>query len=326
MKTRALSLAAALAFATAPALANPKEAPPSDQPASTAAGRALFDEGIKARDAQRWTDAIDKFKQSNEMLPSVGALLNIGDCYAKLGKLASADGAFRDAEALARKLKDTAREKVAKQRQEDIAPTIPRLVISATKTEGLVVKRDGKTVDPTTFDAAQPADSGSTTIEATAPGKKPFSEKVDLVEAKTSKVLIELEDAGGPPPPKVEPEESSSTQRTIGIGLEIGGGAVLALGLVFGGLTIGKWGSVKSACPDGHCQTRALRDANQADADAASTFAAISTVATIVGAAALAGGIVLHLTAPPNVASKTGVAIAPAVGQNAYGLSVTLSR
>ena len=315
MKRLALLLVPLAVFATAPVFA----ATPTNP-----AARALFDEGVKLRDQKNYSEALDKFERSQEISGSVGALYNIGKCNEELGRYSSAWGAYRDAESLAAAKKDE-REKEAADGAKRVEPKMAKARITVPKIEGLTVTRNGKKVDPATYDSDSPIDHGSYVMEATAPGRKPWTGKLDVPPGtqSTKFAIPELEMAETPAPPVTAPVPGapSNTQRTVGIGLEIGGGAVLLAGLVFGGLTIASWSSAEKQCPDGECPTNDNRDASQSAADRASTFGLISTVGVVVGAAALAGGLVLHLTAP-----KQSVAIAPAIGQSAYGLTFTFAR
>src|SRR5690606_25974580 len=99
-------------------------------------------------------------------------------------------------------------------------------------------------------------------------------------------------------------------------GLEVGGGVALLGGLVFGGLAMSKWATIEDACPDGHCPSEAERRRLAPEASTATTLATVSTVTTGIGVAALAAGIVLHVTAP-----STSVAVVPMAAPSAAGLA-----
>jgi hypothetical protein len=316
MKRRILWLVPLAVLVSVPASAAPTAA-------NASAGQSLFDDGLRLKKAGQIPEALDKFQRSEELSPSVGALVQIGDCYEKLDKPASAWGAYTEAKNLATRLSDPRLAEVAK-RADALAPKLAHLTLAVPKIEGLSVTRSGTKIDPATYDTDVPIDHGRYTIEATAPNHKPWTGHLDVAPGASAKLTIpELEPVAVSellPPPKPREPAASSSQRTVGIALEIGGGAILATGLVFGALTMGAWSSAEKNCPDGRCQTSAKQSDAQPDADRASTFAVISTIGVIAGAAALAGGIVLHLTAPKNVA------ISPAIGQGLYGLSFTLIR
>src|SRR5688572_17218152 len=62
-----------------------------------AAATVLFDEAIKALDAGRFDEACPKLAKSQELAPSGGTLLALGDCYERSRRVASAWVAFREA-------------------------------------------------------------------------------------------------------------------------------------------------------------------------------------------------------------------------------------
>jgi len=324
MKRRFLWLIPLAALVSAPAFAASPLSPrirgaPSASNAS--AGQSLFDDGLRLKKAGQIKEALDKFQRSEELSPSVGALVQIGDCYEKLDKLASAWGAYHEGENLAARLNDPRRAEVATMASK-IASKLAHVTMTVPNIEGLTVTRGGTKVDPATYNTEVPIDSGSYLVEATAPNRKTWNGKLEVAPGASAKLTIpELEvatvvDAG----PQKPLEPASSTQRTVGIALEIGGGAILATGLVFGALTMSSWSKATETCPDGGCKTPAAQTKAQPDADNASTFGLISTLGVIIGAAALAGGIVLHLTAPKNVA------LTPTLGQGLYGLSFSLTH
>ncbi|MFO0741541.1 MAG: hypothetical protein U0270_36930 [Labilithrix sp.] len=321
MKRVAVCLLSAAVFASAPAWAAPN---PGASTANAGAAKDLFDEGVKLAKAGQFTDALDRLQRSHELVPSVGALVQISECFKALDKPASAWGALNEAEMLAVRVNDPrlpqVRELVAKAKQQ---LQVAHLTLTVPKIEGLTVTRNGQKVDPATFDTDVPIDHGSYTIEASAPGRKPWTGKLEVAPAASAKLTIPNLDVVAAPEPTTPADDAPSTQRTVGIALEIGGGAILAAGLVFGALTFGSWGTVEEKCPGGQCGSEDDKTASQSARDRASTFGAISTVGVIVGGAALAGGIVLHLTAPRK---QSGMSLRPTIGQGAYGLSFTFAH
>jgi tetratricopeptide (TPR) repeat protein len=86
-----------LAATAAPADAQPAEA------------EELFQEGRALVDAGQIERACNKFEASHRLDPSVGTLLNLGDCRERLGQVATAWATFLAAESLARQLGDDQR-------------------------------------------------------------------------------------------------------------------------------------------------------------------------------------------------------------------------
>jgi hypothetical protein len=269
-------------------------------PAEQAAAEVLFTEGRKLAAAGNYEQACPKFVESQRLAPTVGGALSVGDCFEKLGKLASAWGTFKDAEMTARSAGDAARQAEAARRAEALAPRLTKLVIAvppAVRVPGLEVRRDGGIVGEGQWGSAMPVDQGQHTIEASAPGRTPWSKivRVDADGASASVDVPELA-AGGPGAVAGAPP-GSGTQKTVGFVLGGAGVAGLVVGAVLGGLTLKKVGDSKS---DGHC------DADLATCDAtglqlqrdARTMAHGSTAALVIGGAMLATGIVLVVAAP----------------------------
>lgn len=279
----------------------------------------LFQEGRALVEKKQYPEAIEKFKASHAMEPSVGALLNLGDAYKELGKIASAWSAYTNATSLAKARSDN-RAAEAEQRAKALEPRLPKLTVHTTARHAeMSVTDNGLALPAASFETALPVDPGPHAVVATAKGKKAFRASIDLAEGQSREVIIPaLEDDPSASAPLGDPGKDSSrgdTQRTVGTGLLIGGGVVTVAGLVFGAVAISKWGTVKDTCPDKHCPTEADRARLDDDARSAGTFATISTIGVIVGVVAAGAGLALHLTAPSKRA---------AVEPSARGFDATL--
>ena len=289
------------------------------------AAETLFNEGRALLDKGRFEEACERFARSQQIDPAVGTLLNLGECYEKLDKVASAWGAYRQAAALAVTRNDERRASLARTAAANVEPRLARLAISVENAPpGLVVTRNGTPVAAAAFDTPVPVDAGPQVVVASAPEKKPWTTTIGVRAGATSTVRVPpLEPDSSavvvtPPPPPPE-NEGGSAQRTVAIALEIGGGVVLAGGLLFGGLAAASWSSVEQTCPDGRCPDEGERRRRASDAESAQTFATISNVAVGVGAAALVTGIVLHLTAPDR-----RVSVAPVFDPRSFGIVASL--
>jgi serine/threonine-protein kinase len=117
--------------------------------------------------------------------------------------------------------------------------------------------------------------------------------------------------ASGAPVPTSDPAKYGAAQRGVGIGVGVLGVVAVAAGSVFGLKAGSDWDAAKSHCtsyPHG-CDAQAVSLAE--DAHAASNT---STVAFVIGGAALAGGAVLFFTAPqdPSAEKTLSIRILPA--------------
>jgi hypothetical protein len=304
-----------------------------DQPTA----EALFTAGRRLLAQGKYPEACSKFEESQRLDPAIGTLLNLGDCYEKSGKTASAWVKFREATEVAHRAGDSRREKTASQRVSVLEKRLSTLIIGVpqeAEVPGLVVKRDGVTMGNAVFGTSAPVDPGQHEIEATAPGKKPWSTVVTL-DASHRSVAVSiprLEDAPvealPPPPPTVLAGQSpaaSGKKPSRGQGQKVAavvaagtGLTAIGVGTIFGIITNGK-----KKESDLHCRQN-LCDQKGVDLrDEALGSATVSTVTFGIGIAALVAAPVLWFTAPSSSArTRTGLGVAPHAGSGSPGATL----
>jgi serine/threonine-protein kinase len=282
-----------------------------------AAAEALFNQGRDLMTKGKHAEACPKFEASQQLDPGLGTMLNLAECYEKTGRTASAWAVYREAIPLARASGSKARQDLATERSQALQERLSTLTIRAMSGEPegaqLDVRRDGVLVQPGELGSPIPVDPGEHLIEVTAPGKQPWSSKVQ-VGADAAKVQVDipaLEPEGGaaaPPPPAAAekpattepapaaaPQRTGSAQRTAAL-VTAGVGVVgLGLGTFFGVQASGNWSDAKKECDDAlyNCGKKGL-DLKQT----ASSQATLSTVSFIAGGALVGLGAVLFFTAP----------------------------
>jgi len=313
----------------------------SAQEQTEAAATALFDQGRNLMQQGKYADACPKLAESERLAPSGGTLLNLADCYEHTGQTASAWASWKDAAARANAAGKTDVEKRALGRAAALEPNLAKLAISldpASDVQGLEVKRDGVKVGHAEFGVPIPVDPGTHVIDATAPNKQPFSGKVDVAPKQANATLtVTLVDAPqaaptpapetapapapSPAPAPVTPEQPSSTwsgQKTVA--LIVGGVGIVGIGV---GSAFGLIAKSKNDQALQNCRTSTLCSQTGLNlTDDAKSAATVSTVAFIAGGVALAGGVVLWLTAPSH-ASSTGLSVSPLVGSSLGGAAVS---
>lgn len=289
-----------------------------------AAAQALFDEGRKLMEQGKYADACPKLESSERLDPGAGTLLNLAACYEKNGQTASAWVTYTDA-ATASQERHPDWAARAQARAKALFPTLSHLTIDVPNPPpGLEVKRDGKVLDAGSYGTAMPVDPGHHSIDATAEGKKPFHQDVDVPgRAGQARALVKLEDAPvvattthvepprvvieGPagPPPDAGRGNGMRAAGLVTMGVGIAG---LVVGGVFGGLAIGKKNDAVPLClPDfSKCTT-----AGKASVDDAMTFANVSTVAFIAGGVLAAVGLTIFLVAPHAKEQKVSLVVSP---------------
>ncbi len=270
-------------------------AAPATANADKATAQALFDEGRALMAKGDFAQACPKLEESQKQDPGMGTLFRLAECYEGLGRTATAWATFLEVADLATTAGLPDREKVARERAEKLANKLSRLTITAPKIEGLVVKRDGAELGTGQLGASLPVDPGKHHVEASAPGRKPFSKTVEVGKdgAKASVEIPEL--------PPDAPVASSSARR--GVGLVVAGIGILSVGAsVFVGLSArSTWRESDAHCEGNLCDAQGL-----AFRDAGRDRGNIATILFTGGAVLGAAGLVLFLTAPRSESAASG--------------------
>jgi hypothetical protein len=281
-----------------------------------AAAEALFNQGRSLMTAGKFSEACPKFEASQQLDPGLGTMLNLAECYEKTGRTASAWAEYREAIPLARAAGSKARQELATERAKALEERLSTLTIRAMVSDDdnphLEIRRDGVPVQRAELGSPIPVDPGEHVVEAVAPGKQPWSAKVqvgpDAAKVQVDVPQLENHDDGQARPeaapvtstssanaPPADRPSSWSGQHTAAV-VAAGAGVVgLGIGAFFGLQASSKWTDAKDACtnyPKG-CDTRATDLAKSAKENAT-----ISNVGFIAGGALLATGAVLFFTAP----------------------------
>jgi hypothetical protein len=279
-----------------------------------AAAEALFDEGRKLMADQQFAQACGKFEASQRLDPGVGTMLNLADCYEKAGRTASAWAEFRETISAAHKAGSAERERIARQRVQELEPKLSYLTIVPWQGQEVGVSRDGVAIDPGVLGTAIPVDPGTHVIAASAVGKRSWSTNVvvgdhaDRVsvsvpilpdEAHEAAPLAAAAEVQAPPPEAAnkapaDAHSPGSTQRIVAVVAASVGVVGVVVGSVFGVKAASTWSDAKKHCdPYPYCGESGQKLSNDAQ-----TSGTISTIAFIVGGVGLVSGAVLWFTAP----------------------------
>lgn len=176
--------------------------------------RAAVAEGLyrQARDlmaAGKYDEACPKFAESQRLDPATGTLLNLAACHERQGKLATAWIEYSDAIAAARRDQREDRVEYARQRTIELEPKLSRLTLllaTGADLPGLTLELDNAMIGRAVVGAAMPIDPGTHTIRASAPGKKPWAQTIEIGALADHQTLTipSLPDA----PPEVAAEPS----------------------------------------------------------------------------------------------------------------------
>jgi serine/threonine-protein kinase len=324
--------------------------------AQNAGAEALFRDGRNLIKQGNVKAGCDKLEASEKLESSVGTLLNLGDCREKLGKPASAWAAFRKAEALAKRDgNDRKRMLEARRRANALEADLANITVQVgpkSKSEGLVIKRDGEVLDPALYGNAIVVDPGAHVVTAESPGR--LSWKADVSVGKGGKrwvVVPTLEPVPeAPPPPRVVVQPAPppahvvvqpapprahvvvapqppppartitvhhtwSTTRGIAVALGVIGAGAIGTGVYFGTRADDLQTQSNRLCPTATCDDPQGLRLN----DEAKDQAFRANVLFAAGGAAVAVGTVMWFVGKP---SETTV-IAPAISDTHVGASLT---
>ncbi len=285
-------------------LATPARAADAPDAQQAAAAQSLYEQATRELDAKEYASACKKLEEVTRLLPNaLGAKFTLGDCYEKLGRLASAWAQFEAVKALAPTQGQTERAERAATRAAALLPRLARLTV-AVPTElaslrNITILRDGVQLGEGQWGVEVPVDAGAHEIEASAPGYLTRKTTVEVL-ADGARVRVTLEaltrdpNAGKAPAPTPRPNDRT-WQLPLGATVLSVGAAALGVGAVVGGLAIAKNDesnagacTLENVCTGGGLALR--RDA-VALGDAA-------TALFIAGSAVAIAGVVLVATAP----------------------------
>ena len=233
------------------------------------AAESAFAEGTRLMKADRCDEAVAKFRESQRLDPASGTALNIGYCEAKLGRVASAWLAYRQAQRLAQSQGKAQHETLAREQATKLEPEVPHIVVAIGRDEpsGVSVRLDGAPLERDVWSTPIPVDPGAHKVERLVDGGEPWEKTVTL--ARGERVTVEMPKTTGaaaavpvaPPPPSNEkpkpppareaPPPSGSSQRTWGYIL---GGAGVAAVVTGAALLVSarvQYDGAEEDCPNG---------------------------------------------------------------------------
>jgi hypothetical protein len=266
--------------------------------------RALFEEARTFVEARNCTRAIPKLKESLSLRESIGAHLNLAQCYA-VSNPAEAWREDKKAEDMAQAAGDDrvgfAREQ-ARALEARIALVRIAMPASSLTLAGLSMRIDGAPLEARDRDRPFPVAAGTHTIEVSAPGKRTWNQTLTTALGSQALVVPVLEDSP-PPPTLLPPSETAATPAQRGtdsgaaarrtVAYVLGAAALIGIGTgaYFGMRASSDWSHAKSLCGAGCASSSPAYDAR----DSAHAEGNASTVAFVAGGVALAAAIVFFV-------------------------------
>jgi len=290
-----------VALAAVTAMPSRAQAQAEDQ----AGARALFTEGKRLMKAGKYADACPKLEAAQKLYSSAGILLNLGDCYEKIGRTASAWARFGEAVSVATRSKRPEDADEAHRRQEALEPALVRLVIRVpSPVPGLVVTRDGASLDEATWGTTLPVDPGDHLLRAEAPGYEPWSTSISITKRGDTLAVKVPKLSAAATVDKIPPEHIQDTPPKPAAHPS-GAGHGLALGLLLGGIAVGAGGGALMIVESSRAHT-AYQNTDRPAYDATQTPWKLGLVGAIVGGVAGAAGIVLLAVGSGKASDSSG--------------------
>ncbi|MGE3456269.1 MAG: hypothetical protein AB7O24_14250 [Kofleriaceae bacterium] len=285
------------------------------EPKTDPKAERLFNQGRELMKQENYTAACERFSEALAIDWAPGIAANYGDCLAHLGKIRKAVTMLYEAARAydrdndpradnSRALAEATERKLVKLEITVRDPSLDGLSVTVGSEELTVARRIVERVDP-----------GTVVVSAAAPGYTPFRASIDAEPGETVEVEIPAL-APLPAETAIRPRGSRSPGRVRwSIYTGIAGGVAVAVTGVLGYVAHTRYDdAVETFCvrTDGEllCQPQ-----GSADIASAGRYADVATVTGIAGAALVATGVVLYVTAPR-------VTVSPVTSNDAIGLSI----
>jgi len=280
---------------------------------------AHFEAARRQVQAGRCDLAIEELRASIDYEPtSVGARLNLGDCYVTLGRLPDAFRQYKDAEANAVARND-ARVETARRAAARVAEKLVRVILREPEpvVAGLVVTVDGVSAGARPWTIAVVPDRPHVVV-ANAPDGRTWRAEVTGKGGDAVRLDVELRGGASAPGPTVASAAPPPSDvgphplRTAGYVTGAVGLAALTAGAVFGGLALGSRSDLADAVngdpactgtyPSAQCSGAARQRLDPIE-DRASMQATLATAGFVAGGALAIGGLLMIVLAPSSAAA-----------------------
>jgi hypothetical protein len=312
-----VALGVGLAALGSPApVAAQSRAPTADE---LKAARELFQEAFRDEQANRLSEALEKFQRVAAVKESGAVRYRIAAVLEASSRLREARDAFRALAASKSVLPDS--EAViadsAAERAHQLDRKIPRLVLrlgDKTPPDARVTV-DGASVPVSTSPRPIEVDPGQHLVEATSPTSRPTEVRLVVVEGSEATVTVALEPlpvarpVGPVGPPAPLPWRRSDTPAYVALG---GGAALVVTGLVLLAVRQGDISDLEAACGADLVCPASRKSELEATRDQAKLFGPLGVGVGVIGVAGIAVGGWLLLRPEPRASNASGGAPSPA--------------
>jgi hypothetical protein len=262
----------------------------------------LFTEASALIDQKNYVEACPKLEESQRIDPALGTQFNLALCYEKVGKLSRAWWNMQAVEHLAHATGKKGREDAAHEKLVELRPRVSHLVLTSADADA-TVQIDGEAAAREAW-SFYPLEPGDHTIEATAPGKKPWQLRTTVPESTTQgaevavavPALVGVDEA--PKKVTIAPPPPSDGTRTLAFVAGGVGAAGLVTAIVTGILILNKKSVADEKCTP-KCVDQDGRDA----VSSGKSLVPVNVVSWGVAVAGLGVGGYLFFTSQPKLAA-----------------------
>lgn len=286
---------------------------------------ALFREARALLKKGEYAAACPKLADSHRLDPAPGTAINLGDCLEKLGKLADALQAQRDA--LDMLQPGDRRIEPLKVQIATLEKRVPRLTVQLAPGApgGAKVLRDGIELGAGSLGVSLPVNPGEHSIAVTAPGHSRRIYSTTLREGEARDIAVDVgtlekrDDVaaeGAQPPPRGRISTGSAPVESSG------GSGTRTAAYVFGifGLAAGVFGGVAFVEANRHEGFSTSKD--DGEHDLALKWQTAGIVSLVAGGAGIATGAILLFSAPERSTPDSALRVAPVIGRAVAGCVV----
>ncbi len=299
MILRSLTIAAALSFAAAPALAQDADL------------EALLRDGLQQRRERRDVEALATFQRAAGLSRTPRVVAQVGFAEQALGRWIDAEGHLLEALGAASDPWVADRRRVLEDALREVGQHLGNLEVQV-NVAGAAVIVNGRRVGDSPLVRPIRVVAGTSLLEVSAPGHLPDRRTVAVGTGGMRREVIELASAATEmvaTPPVVTPlptNDNSGTRRTLA--WVAGGGALAGLGVGFVGMAVRESEAARWNDPACLAGQRTRGENCGAHYDAGRTAEAVEIAGFVVGGALAVTSAVLFLTLPPRRRAVTGVA------------------
>jgi hypothetical protein len=257
--------------------------------------RRLADEGFALHEQGRYDEAIQKFREAERNVHS--PLFQVFEARAHVGR-----GRLVEAVELLKKVIDEPLPEYAPESfwqakgdaKKDLAslePRVPKvqIVLDGEQLDGAEVTFNGKPVPGGESPEPVLANPGTHRVSVRLADGRAVDRTVTVSEGETVNARLDLgTPISGPPVVQLQegPDEGGPSYVLPGILFGVGGASLL-VGIITGGVFVGKAGELKDRCPDNQCAPE-----DEEEGDSVATLGNVSTATLVIGAVGIVAGTI----------------------------------